>query len=362
MLNCLFNIFNFGNLGFVVNLGIVLLLTGLIMIYVRNKFATYDKYLEEQSNMLRNLVTTLQSQQYKGGNDQLASNVAINAARKINLNNSNSNTNNKIVVSDDENDSDDTDDTDDSDETDDSEEETYESDDSEESDDTNDSQSNYSNSDSNKNNLNINEESKEYQLEVDPEVNNSERNEKKLLTKYLDSKNYNDNIETIETKKNLLEMGGLGMIELNNINLVGGIGGVQTMGMGGVCYLELLSELNDSNCENDMSQCIKVISINSTNPNNQNDNNEGKIFELNDNEDVSNVLDESFIVSKLTNSASVSVINLDETTDLNDSSNKYNLEQLKDMKKTQLQDLCKKRNISTNGTRNELITRLSNVV
>jgi hypothetical protein len=337
MLNCLFNIFNFGNLGFVVNLGIVLLLTGLIMLYVKNKFSIYDKCLEEQSNMLRHLVTTLQTQQLRGGNshynNELASNVAIDTARRINLNNS-LKKNDKIIVSDDE-----TSDADDS-------TSEYTSDDDNEATDS-DSESE-SDSDSDSESDSDNECENESDNYTDKKELNNKNNE--LSTK-------NDDLETIETieTKNMIGLGGVSMIGLNNVNIMSG---VQTMG-GSLCYLELLSELNEGTSENDLNKCIKVISIKS----NENDNNEGKVFELNDSLEVSNVLDESFVVSKVTESP-LSEINLNENeyTQLNDSSDKYNLEQLRDMKKTQLQELCKKKNLGTNGTRNELITRLSNVL
>jgi hypothetical protein len=330
MLNCLFNIFNFGNLTFVVNLGIILLLTGLIMLYVRNKFSTYDRCLEEQSNMLRHLITTLQNQQYNsvnaGPNTELASDIAIKTARKINYNRQN----NKIIVSDDEDDSED-----------------YT--DNNASDDENNSYSTDSENDT--------------ESETDTETDSE--NERSLA-----SNNHNNNIqelnvtdmndhsiETIETKKNIIN--AVSMMGLNNV-----MGGVQVQGgIGGICYLELLSELKDTSFhndnDNDLNQCIKVISIKSSDENN----NEGKIFELNDNQDDSNILDESFIVSKLKETKlDSSITNLIENKEVNDTLDKFSLEQLRDMKKTQLQDLCKKKNLGTNGTRNELITRLSNVL
>lgn len=334
MLNCLFNIFNFGNLGFIVNLGIVLLLTGIIMLYIRHKFSIYDNCLEEQSKMLRQLVVTLQNNNYSNkcemsnNDNELASNIAISSARKINSKKSN-----KIIVSDDESET----------ETESVSESESESETESESESETESESENDSSESGVS---------EYNSEIKYEKKENIENNKKLSNNDDD-----DNIPTITTKTNNL---------INDLTTMGGISvisSMQGMNMGGICYLELLSELNnnDKMCDNDLNQCIKVISINSTDENNNSEN----VIELDDILQDNNVLDKSFIVSKLKESLiseNNDKPNLNENNDSDETIEKYNLEQLKDMKKTKLQELCKKKSVSTNGTRTELITRLSNLL
>jgi hypothetical protein len=313
MINIL-SFLNFGNLSFIVSLGIILLLTSMIMLYVRTKFASYDKCLEEQSNLLKKLVISLQTPNIVGGNfinndSKLASNVAINTARQININNK---SDKKIIVSDDEDDE-------------------Y----------TNDSDDDEIESDSESDSETQSESESESETETLSETHHHYDNI--LISKKIDN-NYDDDIETIETNN------------INNKkNLVGG----------GICYLELLSVINDTNLnenlsfnDTDLNQCIKIISIKS----NEDDYNMN-VLELNDNllTNINNTVEETILNSNNEDN-NLNKLNLDDMSNISEVDielHAYTLDDIKDMKKNKLQDLCKRKNISTNGTRNELITRLS---
>ena len=53
-------IFGFDKVSFVVGLGITLLLCGLIMFYVKQRFSVYDRAITEQSQLLKYLVSSIQ--------------------------------------------------------------------------------------------------------------------------------------------------------------------------------------------------------------------------------------------------------------------------------------------------------------
>jgi hypothetical protein len=264
----------------------------------------------------------------------LASNVATNTARQIIMNNNKNDK--KIIVSDDEEDDEYTNDSDNS-ECNDSECDDSECDDSESDDTESESDSELSESDT---------ERLSESIECDNEKL-SNRGESKSSS-YSDNLDNDDGIETIETSN-------------NKNNLVGGI-----------CYLELLSELNETKLndnlsfnDSDLNQCIKIISINSGDV----DDSCMKVLELNDNllTNINKVVEETILNS---NSQDYNDDNLnklllnvsDNMSDIDAELKSYTLDDIKDMKKTKLQDLCKRKNISTNGTRNELIIRLSGVL
>lgn len=96
--------FKFESFGFIISLGITLLLCGLIMFYVRQRFAAYDRHLIEQSQLLKHLVSNIQTNM--GPSSELASSSAIHAAQLIHNRKNVGENNEKIVVSDDEIDSD----------------------------------------------------------------------------------------------------------------------------------------------------------------------------------------------------------------------------------------------------------------
>lgn len=84
-------------LWFVIGLGITLLLCGLIMFYVKQKFSVYDRHIMEQSQLLKHLVNSIQSVTP----NVLSSNGSVEQAKKIHEQ-FNQTTNSRIVVSDDE--------------------------------------------------------------------------------------------------------------------------------------------------------------------------------------------------------------------------------------------------------------------
>ena len=73
--------FKFESFGFIISLGITLLLCGLLMFYVRQRFAAYDRHLIEQSQLLKHLVSNIQTNM--GPSSELASSSAIKAAQLI---------------------------------------------------------------------------------------------------------------------------------------------------------------------------------------------------------------------------------------------------------------------------------------
>ena len=85
--------------GFIIALGITLLLSGAIMFYCLRRFAVLENSVYEQGKVLQNVIFNFQKDTFSNGvdhddnNTQLANNLAIDAAR--NLNNTN-----KIEVSD----------------------------------------------------------------------------------------------------------------------------------------------------------------------------------------------------------------------------------------------------------------------
>jgi len=83
-------------LWFVIGVGITLLLCGLIMFYVKQKFSVYDRHIMEQSQLLKHLVNSIQSMTPA----VLSSNGSVEQAKRIHeqFNNGYS----RIVVSDDE--------------------------------------------------------------------------------------------------------------------------------------------------------------------------------------------------------------------------------------------------------------------
>lgn len=101
--------FGLDKISFLICLGVTLLLTGLIIFFMRQKFAVYDRHITEQSQLLKHLVLKLENNIHTT-NAMLASPSAVAAAKDAHkqfgsahpmLNNSS-----KIIVSDDEESSD----------------------------------------------------------------------------------------------------------------------------------------------------------------------------------------------------------------------------------------------------------------
>jgi hypothetical protein len=262
-------IFGLDKLSFVVGLGITLLLCGLIMFYVKQKFAVYDRTIMEQSQLLKHLVTSIQMNSVIGS---ASAPGAVDSARRAHtLFGGEERNDSRIIVSDDE------------DEDDDNSNESYSSDTESESD------SESSDSDS------------ESENEENP--NNSH-------------KPFNINITQLDNEK----------LNIKQINLSNDIKVVN------VDDLRVANETLD----NLTTELLSHISVNRES-----------------NEDELNVLN-------------TEELKLDETDELmeNKLSSSDNLENLLekkkyvDLSKTQLQELCKERNLSIKGSKKDLIDRL----
>ena len=301
--------FKFESFGFIISLGITLLLCGLLMFYVRQRFAAYDRHLIEQSQLLKHLVSNIQTNLVPSS--ELASASAMKAAQQIhnkkNVNENNENTD-KIVVSDDEIDSE-------------SESDSESDSDSDSSDSVSDNEDEKENNkcetlgkcpilpfgnmlstlmtvNKSSNKQNFREKENEKDSDADDEDSEDEDSKDSLSSDSLsdDDELNNEQIKHIDFSPKL---DGIKVLDNQDIGI----------------------KLNDNNLD---------ISF----------------------EDISNnklnVLDEIH-VKKLNDV-------IEDSDDLE--TNKFNLN-LKDLSKKALQDICKERNFPTNGTRGELIKRLS---
>ena len=301
--------FKFESFGFIISLGITLLLCGLLMFYVRQRFAAYDRHLIEQSQLLKHLVSNIQTNLVPSS--ELAAASAMKAAQQIhnkkNVNENNKNTD-KIVVSDDEIDSE-------------SESDSESDSDSDSSDSVSDNEDEKENNkcetlgkcpilpfgnmlstlmtvNKSSNKQNFREKENEKDSDADDEDSEDEDSKDSLSSDSLsdDDELNNEQIKHIDFSPKL---DGIKVLDNQDIGI----------------------KLNDNNLD---------ISF----------------------EDISNnklnVLDEIH-VKKLNDV-------IEDSDDLE--TNKFNLN-LKDLSKKALQDICKERNFPTNGTRGELIKRLS---
>jgi hypothetical protein len=248
-------------LWFVVGVGITLLLSGLIMFYVKQKFSVYDRHITEQSQMLKHLVNSIQSNTLHS----LSSRDAVYAAQKAHeqLSNDKNDEHSRIVVSDDEgNENDYTDDDDDDDD-----------DDDEDDSDSDDSFSSHSDSD-----------------EVDSRVNS-----KNIIVSKLDDK-----------------------LNIKQINLLND--GVNILNIEDLSDVSQVLNNNSDEFYSDLSNNVKVVSL-----------------KLNDD---NNLVEETLSSSKMN--------------DLENTDKNIYVE----LSKQQLQDLCKERDLSTKGSKKDLIDRL----
>lgn len=301
--------FKFESFGFIISLGITLLLCGLLMFYVRQRFAAYDRHLIEQSQLLKHLVSNIQTNLVPSS--ELAAASAMKAAQQIhnkkNVNENNENTD-KIVVSDDEIDSE-------------SESDSESDSDSDSSDSVSDNEDEKENNkcetlgkcpilpfgnmlstlmtvNKSSNKQNVREKENEKDSDADDEDSEDEDSKDSLSSDSLsdDDELNNEQIKHIDFSPKL---DGIKVLDNQDIGI----------------------KLNDNNL--DIS--FEEISNNKL-----------------------NVLDEIH-VKKLNDV-------IEDSDDLE--TNKFNLN-LKDLSKKALQDICKERNFPTNGTRGELIKRLS---
>ena len=301
--------FKFESVGFIISLGITLLLCGLLMFYVRQRFAAYDRHLIEQSQLLKHLVSNIQTNLVPSS--ELAAASAMKAAQQIhnkkNVNENNKNTD-KIVVSDDEIDSE-------------SESDSESDSDSDSSDSVSDNEDEKENNkcetlgkcpilpfgnmlstlmtvNKSSNKQNVREKENEKDSDADDEDSEDEDSKDSLSSDSLsdDDELNNEQIKHIDFSPKL---DGIKVLDNQDIGI----------------------KLNDNNL--DIS--FEEISNNKL-----------------------NVLDEIH-VKKLNDV-------IEDSDDLE--TNNFNLN-LKDLSKKALQDICKERNFPTNGTRGELIKRLS---
>ena len=301
--------FKFESFGFIISLGITLLLCGLLMFYVRQRFAAYDRHLIEQSQLLKHLVSNIQTNLVPSS--ELAAASAMKAAQQIhnkkNVNENNKNTD-KIVVSDDEIDS--------------------ESESDSESDSDSDSSDSVSDNEDEKENNKCETLGKcpilpfGNMLSTLMTVNKSSNKQNFREKENEKDSDADDEDSEDEDSKDSLSSDSLSDDdELNNEQIK---------------HIDFSPKLDGIKVLDNQDIGIKL-----------NDNNLDISFEEISNNKL-NVLDEIH-VKKLNDV-------IEDSDDLE--TNKFNLN-LKDLSKKALQDICKERNFPTNGTRGELIKRLS---
>lgn len=323
--------------SFIINLGITLVLSGLIMVYVKQKFASYDRHFNTIDNHLKNLVSMVQKQSASlatsavnwcsqpdsklksntSGNSSLAAEGAVEAAKNAHEmfggvdsdSKLNDKSLNKIIVSDNES-------------------ESYTDDDDEEEDDE-------SSSDS-----------------------NTEENEK-IEEIVLDNFKLNGDIKQIfitnEEPMHFLN----NLMVLGNQKILGETLDLDDANESSIDSIEDLSE-SDSDDENDEKIDNELVDI------------ESKLL----------CLTTETIIDNIENIEShTSVDDSLSTLIVNDEADNYDKEvretetetereelsplnmsvgQLVEMSKNNLQDLCKSRNLSIKGSKKELIDRLLN--
>ena len=304
--------FKFESVGFIISLGITLLLCGLLMFYVRQRFAAYDRHLIEQSQLLKHLVSNIQTNLVPSS--ELAAASAMKAAQQIhnkknvNENNKNNENTDKIVVSDDEIDS--------------------ESESDSESDSDSDSSDSVSDNEDEKENNKCETLGKcpilpfGNMLSTLMTVNKSSNKQNFREKENEKDSDADDEDSEDEDSKDSLSSDSLSDDdELNNEQIK---------------HIDFSPKLDGIKVLDNQDIGIKL-----------NDNNLDISFEEISNNKL-NVLDEIH-VKKLNDV-------IEDSDDLE--TNKFNLN-LKDLSKKALQDICKERNFPTNGTRGELIKRLS---
>lgn len=322
------SIFNLISGGFIVCLGIILLLCGLIMIYVKQRFASYDRHLTEQSQLLKHVVASIENNMVHNtrGQGQLASTTAIEAARRIsrggNTNGVNGSDDNKIIVSDDEASSNENESDNDSD-----------NDDSSESVDDDESESENSRDEKR---MKLLQAQNKLTLDVlaglphKPSISPSSIEDSDVdLDIHDNDDNENDSSDSdSESSHNIdisVKSDGIKLVELDEDELTS----------------SNVKEFNHINNHDDSTEDLHIRKIDDTNTNKKTIVNLDVDFEL----DVGN--SNHYETKKIV------------TTNLENSLDKDKLAHLKDLKKQQLQELCKERNLNINGTRLELIKRLS---
>lgn len=326
------NFFKIEGNGFVICLGIILLLTGLIMFYVKQRFAVYDKLLSEQNKLLKHVVSNIENmstQHFQSVRDLSNPNAltaaanAIKNIRQVELNENNDNSHNKypaIVVSDDEETNNDEDDEDDDDDEDDEDE-------SEASEDESSEQKSQEMSDPEVVSTNSN---KTKILKIDNfnfnSIKHLQSSQKSNSNSHDESNSYNDS-ESEDDDSDSSDDNQLVIRKNDNYAEIK------------VVELDLPIEKQEFKQENEVSDLIvENLTTNSTNENSETKNNYNTIDKLNIN-DLNDDMKH----------------NVSKKIDLADS---VEAGVLSTYKKNKLEELCKDKNLSTKGTRMELIKRL----
>lgn len=317
--------------SFIINLGITLVLSGLIMVFIKQKFASYDKQFNTIDNHLKNLVSMVQKQSVSlasspvnwcsqpdskvnlnKDSSSLAAEGALDAAKEAHekfggVSQKDDKSLNKIVVSDNEEES-----------------ESYTDDDDE------------SKSDS----------------DSGSESEESEELEQNVEEIQLDNLKLNGEIKQIFiTNEEPMHF-------LNNLMILGNHKKVlgETLDLDNLQESELHNNTNDSS---DNSSDDETESESDNEDNGDGDesiNNESKLVSLMPENIVDNVNNETPYNNEEQN------IRTNEVSESTESLSPLNMSvgQLVEMSKNNLQELCKSRNLSIKGSKKELIDRLLN--
>jgi hypothetical protein len=339
--------FGLDKISFLICLGVTLLLTGLIIFFMRQKFAVYDRHITEQSQLLKHLVAKLENNIHTT-NAMLAAPSAIAAAKEAHKqfgqNGGHVLSNSKIIVSDDE--------------------------------DTSESESEGSDDDASSTSEDDSEVS-----EIDADNLNVQCKQIKL-----DELTYGSKYSGDEHHISLNDIDNVGETKTINLNTLDDLDVDENSDMN--------TDTDDSEDDDDDDDDIDIedderssekLPITRTEAKltvyHADDDNASDIIEVNE----LNSTEQNYSDSSLNNTLSLKQILLDEDSeikisngknknnkknnDINDSKDNQYLEfletnddplKLNDMKLPQLKELCKSRNLSTNGNKKELIERLIN--
>lgn len=319
---------------FVINLGITLVLSGLIMVYVKQKFLSYDRQINQQNNLLKQLVSMVQNKASLP-EASLAASGAVDAAKVAHKQFSMNSNDNKIKVSDSESSNTDSESDSESDEESDTEDENNEND--EKSEDTIEIQR------EDKNKKPFHDFSEIKQIII---TNSSEGNMLDNLHNLLSTSRQLSNMN-LEKVDSLIES-----LDLDNLNELNYIENGNESGSESDSELSSDSDSdNEDDNEND-NEDIKSELIKNMNLKKElsyDENSEININNLNDNLELMSMSTYQNKVIENTN---------DEQLKQNNDEDKLKLNYLVDMSKSQLQELCKSKNLSVKGSKKELIDRI----
>jgi hypothetical protein len=287
--------------GFIICLGIILLLTGLIMFYVKQRFSVYDKIISEQNKLLKHVVASIEYSSLGGMQNAsgLSNSIALQTAREISSRMNEDNT--RISVSDDE-----------------SSEEVYSESEEDESQSENSSENDASVESENEREIIKVDHSQTKILKISnlDYINNMHNDSSSSSIDNIDSDDDEDDTDESESNKE----------EMNDIE----------------------SKLNIQD------HFIKVIELTPD----ETDNDEGTKY-VNSNSNTSEPKQESILSSTKLNVEEVHEDVKHSISKKIDLANNLAVSTLSGLKKTELESLCKDKNLSTKGRRLELIKRLT---